>query len=351
MEPSNPSKYTPTHNKEHHLHGGGFHNPFPTWKDPSATGLIKWITTRKPPSFPPPEMFQLVKPNWDFLLLKEIYGPQRIRNTLSLTWVGHSTFYCTLDGVGFLTDPVWGNRCSPVSFAGPERYVKTPCAISDFPKIDFVLISHNHYDHLDSGVVSALGNSTTWIVPLGLKSWFASCGVDSVVELDWWDSYKVNEEITVTAVPCQHWSKRSVMDRNATLWASYAVVGPVHKAYFAGDTGYCDAFAEIGETFGPFDLALIPIGAYEPRDFMGPQHVDPEEAVKMHMDLRSKFSVGMHWGTFILTDEPVDEPPKKLQEALAKHKLPVTSFIACLHGQTIIREDLPRPQPSPSPTQ
>lgn len=205
--------------------------------------------------------------------------------------------------------------------------------IQELPPIDFVVISHNHYDHLDHKAVKELGNKPLWVVPQGHKSWFESCDISNFVELGWWDQYPINDNVKVMALPCQHWSKRTAFDDFEALWASWAIVGS-KKVYFAGDTGYCDTFKEIGREVGPFDLSFIPIGAYEPRDIMCPQHVDPDQSVQIHVDIQSKKSVGMHWGTFILTDEHILEPPQKLAQAMQQQGLPDDQFIVVKHGET-----------------
>jgi len=242
-----------------------------------------------------------------------------------------------MEGFNILTDPIWSERASMVQFMGPKRIRPTPCKLSDLPKIDAVVISHNHYDHLDHYTVKTLGDTPRWFVPKGLKAWFTSCGVENVQELNWWEESSFSDQLRFVCTPCQHWSKRTAFDDFQALWSSWAIVGSSKKFFFTGDTGYCDAFSTIGQEFGPFDLAAIPIGAYEPRWFMKPQHVNPEEAVQIHIDLKSKKSVGMHWGTFILTDEHVMEPPVKLQEAKVQKNLRKNEFIVLnIGGLTIV---------------
>ena len=232
-----------------------------------------------------------------------------------VTWIGHATVLVQYKGINVLTDPIFSERASPFSFNGPKRSAPPAVSIDQLPGIDFVLISHNHYDHLDEYTVRALGDRTTWVVPLGYRQWFAELGVSKVVEFDWWDQRDI-AGATITATPSQHWTGRGLNDRYKALWASWAVQIGGFKFWFAGDTGYnAKIFMEIGARCGPFDLALIPIGGYEPRWFMKDMHVNPEEAVAIHKDIRSKYSLGIHWGTFPLTAEPIDEPPKRLKEA------------------------------------
>jgi N-acyl-phosphatidylethanolamine-hydrolysing phospholipase D len=262
---------------------------------------------------------------------------------IQITWIGHSTFLVQVDGLNFLTDPVWSDRCSPVTFAGPKRYRHVPFDIKDLPKIDFVLISHNHYDHLDGPSVEKLHklqqpHAPVWIVPLGVASWFRKTlkGALNVVELGWWDCFPLNESLDVVGTPAQHWSKRTATDDFCSLWGGFAVTSKRSgkNIFFAGDTGYCSAFKEIRRKFGSFDLALIPIGAYLPRDLMRNQHVDPREAVQIHKDINSKQSVGMHWGTFVLTDEQLLDPKTDLADVLAEEKLEPNEFTTLYHGET-----------------
>ncbi len=253
-----------------------------------------------------------------------------------ITWVGHSTFLIQYQGVNFLTDPIFSEYASPFSFAGPRRVHPPSISIRDLPRIDFVIISHNHYDHLDLGTVEQIHNQTRWMVPLGLKTWFLDAGVleENIEEFDWWDSVEINS-IKITATPSQHWSGRGLWDRFKTLWASWTVQIEDLDIWFGGDTGYNSyQFKEIGERFPDFDIALIPIGAYAPRWFMKAQHVNPEEAVKIHQDLQACQSYGIHWGTFPLTAEPIDDPPKRLKQALAEANIPETQFLTMAIGET-----------------
>ncbi|HEY0973240.1 MAG TPA: MBL fold metallo-hydrolase [Solimonas sp.] len=255
----------------------------------------------------------------------------------ALSWIGHSTFLVQWGGKRLLTDPVFGRRASPVGFAGPERLTRAAMKVSELPPVDFALISHNHYDHLDDGTVRRLAKrfpQITFVVPLGLKAWFAQRGITRVVELDWWDSAEVCG-LRVHAVPAQHFSGRSTSDRNRTLWCGFIVEDPQgKKLYFAGDTGYSQDFPDIGARFAPVDLALLPIGAYAPRWFMKSMHVNPDEAVQIHQDLQSRQSVAMHWGTFRLTEEPLDEPPQRLREVLRERGIDEQRFWVLAHGET-----------------
>ncbi len=258
------------------------------------------------------------------------------RSEPSLTWIGHASFLLQLDGLNVLTDPVFGARASPFTFAGPRRLTPVGLAINQLPPIDLVLISHNHYDHLDDASVRRLAQDhpqAQFVVPLGLKVWFAERGITRVVELEWWQSATLGAA-RVTSVPVQHFSGRSLRDRNATQWCGLVLELGGRRVLFAGDTGYSKDFADIGARFAPFDLALLPIGAYDPRWFMAAVHVNPEEAVQIHLDIDSRLSVAMHWGTFRLTSEPLDEPPQRLAAALRAAGVSEQSFVVYQHGET-----------------
>lgn len=258
----------------------------------------------------------------------------------SLTWIGHATFLIQFSGLNILTDPQFSQRASPFTWAGPQRVIKPALAIENLPEIDVAIISHDHYDSLDVDTVRSLAKHNsqrqlTFLVPLGMKGWFEELELDTikVIELDWEQSHQING-INFHAEPSQHWGKRTLFDAFKRLWVSWVIEANGKKIFFAGDTGYAQHFKEIGEKYGQFELALIPIGAYEPRWFMKSYHVNPEESVKLHQDLNAKYSVAMHWGTFILTDEPLDQPPHKLKEALAKYNIPGNQFEVYQHGET-----------------
>ena len=205
-------------------------------------------------------------------------------------------------------DPVFSQRCSPSSSIGPKRYVDVPITIDRLPRVDAVVISHNHYDHFDYQSILNLHQrfgkmGLTWFVGLGLKEWFIMNGIyDNIFEMTWWQEIEFNG-LTYIFTPAQHWSNRKGFDINRSLWGSWTVIGSRKRIFFAGDTGYCTAFTEIGNKYGPFDLSFIPIGAYHPRSILSPQHVDPEQAVKIHLDIKSKKSLAIHWGTFALGKE------------------------------------------------
>lgn len=237
----------------------------------------------------------------------------------TVTWVGHATLLVQMEHVSFLTDPIWSNTPSPIPFAGPTRIVKPGIELENLPPIDFVVISHNHYDHLDLPTLRALAKrnqKTVFFVPMGNGKLLRKNGVSQVQELDWGDTATI-KGATIHCLPSQHWSKRSLTDDHKTLWSSWAVTGDERRFYFAGDTGYFDGFKEIGEKLGPFDVAAVPIGAYEPRAMMRQSHMNPEEAVQAALDLQAKHALAIHFGTFDLSDEPIGEPPVRFKDAAA----------------------------------
>lgn len=238
----------------------------------------------------------------------------------TVTWIGHATVLVQLENITFLTDPTWSNRPSPVPLIGPSRYVKPGLLMDDLPPIDFVLISHNHYDHLDLPTLRALAkrsSGTVFYVPLGNSELLRKQGIVNVQELDWGQT-TVHEGVTIHCLPSQHWSKRGLTDDHRALWSSWAVMGATKRFYFAGDTGYFSGFETIGNRLGPFDLVALPIGAYEPRAMMRESHMNPEEALQAAIDLRASRAVAIHFGTFDLSDEPLEEPPQRFRDAAEK---------------------------------
>ncbi|MEX2145680.1 MAG: MBL fold metallo-hydrolase [Candidatus Rokuibacteriota bacterium] len=234
----------------------------------------------------------------------------------TVTWVGHATLLVQLDGLNILTDPHWGERASPVGFAGPRRLVAPGMRFEDLPPIHAVVISHDHYDHLDVDTVERLARAhrPTFFVPLGIKEWLGDRGVRNVVELDWWQS-RVFRGVTFVATPAQHSSGRGLHDQNQRLWSSWVMLGQTRRFFFAGDTGYTPSMKEIGKRYGPFDVAAIPIGGYSAWSERHPNHVNPEEAVQLFEDVRGRLLVPVHWGTFELNREPFREPPDRLMAA------------------------------------
>ena len=233
----------------------------------------------------------------------------------TVTWIGHATVLVQMDGVTFLTDPIWSERASPFDFAGPTRLVRPGLDFDALPPIDFVVVSHAHYDHADVPTLVRLARRGARIlVPLELGALLRDAGVTAVDELDWWDERTIGR-VTIACVPAQHWSARTLFDQNETLWSGWVVRGPTRRFYFAGDTGHFAGFAEIGARLGPFDLAALPIGAYEPSAMMRPFHMNPEEAVRAALEVGATNTIGVHYGTFDFTDEPLDEPPRRFHTA------------------------------------
>lgn len=270
------------------------------------------------------------------VLAPDVTALKANRQDSRLVWIGHASFLVQLHGLNVVTDPHLTSRASPLRSAGPRRFNRPALGFADLPQLDIALISHNHYDHLDERTVRRLAaehRDLVFVVPMGLRQWFALRGIAQVVELDLWQSAEI-KGVRIHAVPAQHFSGRSATDRNKTLWCGFVLESRGRKLFFAGDTGYSRDFHDIGEKFAPMDVSLLPIGAYDPRDFMRPVHVNPEEAVRIHQDVGSRFSVAMHWGTFRLTLEPLDEPPRRLMEALRRDGIEADRFIVMQHGET-----------------
>lgn len=326
---SAPPWYDPE--KPHHTRGG-FVNPGAASEEHGLADLIRWRREAGRKAIPDAASYTFPVADTDTAYLRH-NGTDP-----TATWIGHATVLLQLGGVNILTDPHFGERASPVSWAGPRRAVPPSPALSELPPIHAVVLSHDHYDSLDAGTVRRLrarpgGADTVFFTPLGYKAWFADLGVTNVVELDWWEQAEAFG-VTFTAVPVQHWCKRGLFDRNKRLWAGWVIAGAGRKVMFVGDSGYTPGFADIGGRLGPFDLALIPIGAYAPRWFMKPHHMNPEEAVRAHADLRARRSIAIHWGTFVLTDEPLTEPPGRLAAAREAAGLPEDAFRVLIHGET-----------------
>lgn len=379
-----------TQSKAWHTDNGRFENPWPSWNNQSAwkimSGLIKRRFTgkaNKPDTTPPTVPIR-----------EPTFLPDRERSDkIRATWLGHACYYVEFpSGLRVLFDPVFEDRCSPFSWLGPKRYTPMPCQIADIPIIDAVIISHNHYDHLSHPTVSEIAKrhpNVHFFVPLGNKKWFVDSDIHRVTELDWWDEVdftltaqspsaptqkpsvttpasssappppRSSQTITsrISCLPCQHTSNRGVTDRAKTLWSSWAVTTGEKSVFFGGDTGYravpessdgkddwseeyadlptCPVFKDVGRLRGPFDLGLIPIGAYMPRWIMSPMHANPRDAVEIFRDTGCKRALGIHWGTWVLTEEDVLEPPRLLKAALAHHGLPETGvFDVCDIGES-----------------
>ncbi|MDY7228017.1 MBL fold metallo-hydrolase [Hyalangium rubrum] len=256
--------------------------------------------------------------------------PRRVASgALRVTFVNHATTLLQLDGVNVLTDPIWSERCSPVSFVGPKRVRPPGLRFEDLPPIDAVIISHNHYDHMDLPTLKRLAKhfpNARFFAGLGNKAFLDSKGLPNVTELDWWQEVQLTPAVKLVSAPAQHTSNRGLSDRNGTLWTSYVLQGPSGVTYFAGDTGYGKHFRQVRERFGPPRLAVLPIGAYKPEAFMEVMHISPKEAVRAHLDLEAKVSVPMHFGTFHLGDDGQEEPVADLLEAVEAQPSPKPEF-------------------------
>lgn len=306
--------------------------------------VAREFTTGHRPPRPEPSELPLATPG----VAVPVVGDDGLR----VTWIGHASTLIQLPGLNLLTDPVWSERCSPFPFVGPRRFVPPPLALDALPPIHAVLLSHDHYDHLDRATVRALhgrfGDDLAWVTPLGYRAWFASLGIRHVLECDWWEGSELpGGRFRAVAVPARHWTRRRPLGTNKRLWCGWAVVptagkpegvspgSPLPRIWFAGDSGYCPAFMEIGERLGPFDVSLVPIGAYEPRWFMGPAHMNPEEAVQAYRDAGGRGAlVPIHWGTFQLTFEPPLEPPVRVRSAWTEAGLSETDLHVLGHGET-----------------
>lgn len=263
--------------------------------------------------------------------------PDLLVEGLRVTMIGHATVLIQFAGYNLITDPVWSDRASPLSFLGPKRICGPGVAIGDLPSIDVVLLSHNHYDHLDIATLKKLHarNAPLIVTPLGNGPIVQRHIPDVRVSTgDWGDAIAVGTDLKVHIVPALHWSSRGLRDRRMALWCGFVIEAAGKLVYFAGDTGYGTGgiFRRIREKFGPIDLAIIPIGAYDPRWFMAAQHTNPEEAVRIMLDLEARAAAGVHWGTFKLTDEPWDEPRVRLEESLAAQGIDRFRFPALIPG-------------------
>ena len=247
-----------------------------------------------------------------------LHPPRVDGGDVRVVFVNHSTFVIQMDGLNIVTDPVWSERSSPASWIGPRRWMSPGIRLEDLPPVDVVLISHNHYDHLDVATLVALEKeySPVFLVPLGNREYLLECGVSTVVEMDWWEYRVFGAGTKVHFVPARHFSGRGLFDRNKTLWGGFVVETGDGPLYFAGDTGWGRHFQQIRDRFGPVRLSLLPIGAFQPEWFMGPMHISPADAVKAHLLLESLTSIGMHYGTFKLADDGQDEPLERLGAAL-----------------------------------
>jgi N-acyl-phosphatidylethanolamine-hydrolysing phospholipase D len=302
----------------HHKAGGGFQNPWPSAELHGFADFLKWslIERRRNPRRPDPDpgVFKRATP--------EYVVPRGAPDVFTITWVGHTSFLIQLAGLNVLVDPIWSERASPVQFAGPRRWVPPGIDFDRLPPVDVVLLSHDHYDHLDSTTVARLAErypAASWYAPLGLGNFLRKRGVRDVFERDWWEESAAGE-LRLACVPAQHFSGRTLGKRNTTLWCGWVLRSAGRSVFFAGDTALHPEFASISARYGPFDMAILPIGAYEPRWFMGAVHMSPQDCIAALTQLdrgqngKRLVVTASHWGTFKLTDEPMDEPPRLMRE-------------------------------------
>lgn len=316
-----PSPFPPSD----HCDGRRFFNP--NGGNPLGFGaLLRWQFNRRQGAWPAWVENQ-AKPR-----LPSLVGPRE----WVVTFVNHATFLIQLPGLNLLTDPIWSDRCSPVSWAGPKRVHAPGLPFEALPPIHGVLLTHNHYDHLDLPTLRRLhaAHRPLILTSLGNRGFLEQEGVPGAVELDWWQEHLLRPEVLVTFTPAQHFAARGLTDRMETLWGGFALTTPAGKLYFAGDSGYFEGFRVIGERLGPFDLSFIPIGAYEPRWFMKPVHCDPAEAVRIHRDVRSRRSLAMHFGCFPLADDSYEQPMRDFLAARNAAGLDDAEFALPAVGET-----------------
>ncbi|HEX5474421.1 MAG TPA: MBL fold metallo-hydrolase [Vicinamibacterales bacterium] len=310
-----------------HCDGRRFFNPHAhTARTPRE--LIRWWRTRQRVPWPERVPRRACAPPPDAV------PPDRV----AATFVGHATWLLRTASVSILTDPVFTSHAGPFGLIGPRRVRPPALDVASLPPIDLVLLSHNHYDHLQPSSLRALGRrfDPVFVTTLGLASMLRRLGLRRVVELDWWQTADLARPERVTCVPAQHFSARTPFDRDRTLWGGFVVSNAGKTLYFAGDTGYSPQFREIAQRVPSIDLALVPIGAYEPRWFMRPAHVNPDEAVRIHQDVAARTSFAMHFGTFHLTDEGIDDPVQALARAREAAGLAPETFRVIECGETAL---------------
>ncbi len=316
-----------------HRTSAGFRNSDGNTINPGVFDVIRlywdmWWTARPPV---PPELNPRV-PDLGYL--------QENRSENSMTWIGHSTLLLQVAGLNVLTDPMFSDHAAPYAWMGHKRRVQPAMSIEELPSIDVVVISHDHYDHLDEASVKSIAAkfNPLFIVPLGVDAMLRDWGVTNVRALDWWEQVdvatKTGVQVQIHCVPAHHWSKRGMFSANQTLWAGYVIKSGEFGMLFAGDTGYSQDYKAIGAKFPALDMAILPVGSWAPRWFMQAQHVDPAEAIQIHKDLGAKRSIGVHWGTFDLSTELIDAPRTEVPKALAAAGVSPDDFILLQNGET-----------------
>ena len=314
-----------------HFDGSTFVNRKPMNKTPADFIKLAWGALTDPRTWP----------DWVEIETGQV-AQARVHSGIVVTFINHATFLIQVDGVNILTDPVYSKRTSPVQWLGPKRVHAPGVALANLPPIDIVLISHNHYDHLDKDTLQQLferqEQPPVILAGLGNGQLFQRLGLHSYHDMDWNDRFETHG-LEVVFTECRHRSGRGIGDQMKTLWGSFVLKTSAGNIYFAGDTGYGPHLRQAGTDYGPFALSLLPIGAYDPRWFMADVHLNPEEAVKAHQDLRSRQSIAMHFGTFRLTYEGIEEPLTDLQLAIEKYALAPQRFLVLEPGQSKVIED------------
>lgn len=309
----------------------GFRNPYPGFEAKGLGDMLQWVFVDRMRNGRPkkPDTYSFVLAKNDGKALREN------GHEFTVTWIGHSSLLVQIGGKNILFDPIWSDRCSPYQSIGPKRKMPPGIRFADLPEIHAVFISHNHFDHLDEPTVRKLGNGPRYFVPLDAGRVMEEMKVTRYREMDWWDEFTF-EGMKITCVPAQHFSQRAFCDRNTTLWCGWVVrgEGATGSVFFAGDTGYFPGFREIAARCGPVEVAALPIGAYLPRWFMKPVHMSPDDSVQAYLDLKAGIFVPIHWGTFEMTDETLDQQPRDLMEAVKKRSLPPRNFWLMKHGET-----------------
>ncbi len=313
-----------------HFNGKTFFQPGAARSGGRRRDLLKWKFSSKPQRWPERIVFESAPP-----------PPAASDGAIVATWIGHSTFLLRTAELSVLIDPVFSERASPVAWAGPRRVHPPGLALAEVPRLDAVLLSHDHYDHCDMASLRALatgaGREAVFVAPLRHRGLLAAAGARRIVELDWWQQHALADGATVTLTPSRHWSNRLGTPRNHRLWGGFCLNFGMKRIWFVGDTGYdAEIFRTVRARCGAPDLALVPIGAYEPRWFMAPMHMNPEEAVQAHRDVGARLSVAMHWGTFQLTDEGRDEPAQALAAARAAVGLTPEEFRIVAPGGSVV---------------
>jgi len=315
----------------------GFQNIYHIPEHHGFVDFLRWKWGHVPDEEPAITLAQMMP------YVPDIVAPdyQRINHPdpakIQITWIGQSTFLIQIEGINILTDPVFSGRLTPILGIGFKRRSPPGIPFDRLPPIHAVLISHNHYDHLDLYTVKKLGKKPKYFVPLKLGQWFRNQKITNYKEMDWWDTAML-KGIRIVSVPSQHFSRRTLFDGNKTLWAGWVLETKRGKILFAGDTGYASHFKEIREKLGPMRLALLPIGSYRPRWYMKTIHMDPADAVLAHKDLQAEQSIAMHWGTFYIADEQLGEPPLYLKMVMKEASMADDSFLVMKFGETRIFE-------------